>query len=474
MLVSRFVRYAPKGARFLLTALSDNLPAARRLVLSAPLSATDAGDGGDYTVSISGASASDRGVVKLAGQLGGTADAPDVRGLRVLDNSAPELLTLGEVQNGEVLARSGAAIVGVAAVLKTGDSMSGNLAMGGNKVTGLPNATGSGDAVPFGQVTALLNGLDWQQSVLDKDLATPPGSPANGERYLVAPSATGAWSGHSGQITEWNGTAWFFTTPNKGFTVHTEDEGVDYCFNGTNWVSLGASIDHAALLNLAAGDPHTQYQLHSQRNVANGYAGVDGGGRVGPAQAPPKSVYSTGGDQPLTPSDIGAVASSRNVSTGVGLSGGGSLTQDRTLAIAAFTGLLSKDHDPAQADWAANEVKIHLTLDIGLDGQIIPVGVRLPPAVNAALATELVLEFHNSSTAVLTNTNTSSPLTATMQDLAELLMGDLNTAAQNNGLSVRKIKFQTRNTTGSAVNAVDIGLFRVRGYTSPKGSGAGL
>jgi hypothetical protein len=31
----------------------------------------------------------------------------------------------------------------------------------------------------------------------DRDLATPPGSPADGDCYLVASSPTGAWTGHT-------------------------------------------------------------------------------------------------------------------------------------------------------------------------------------------------------------------------------------------------------------------------------------
>lgn len=112
---SRFVRYAPKAARFLLTTLADNLPKARRLVLSAPLTGTDGGDGADFTVAVSGATSGARGVVKLAGHLGGSADAPDVRGVRVLDATLPVLLALGEVQDGEALVRSGAEVVGTPA-----------------------------------------------------------------------------------------------------------------------------------------------------------------------------------------------------------------------------------------------------------------------------------------------------------------------------------------------------------------------
>jgi Protein of unknown function (DUF2793) len=33
--------------------------------------------------------------------------------------------------------------------------------------------------------------------VQDRDLATPPGSPADGQRWIVAASPTGAWAGHA-------------------------------------------------------------------------------------------------------------------------------------------------------------------------------------------------------------------------------------------------------------------------------------
>lgn len=110
---SRFARFAPKVARFLLTAISDNLPHARRLVHAAPLSATDGGDNGDYTVSVGGATGTTRGVLKLAGQLGGVADSPDVRGLRATGPDAPALLPLGDIAEGQVLARVDDVVVGI-------------------------------------------------------------------------------------------------------------------------------------------------------------------------------------------------------------------------------------------------------------------------------------------------------------------------------------------------------------------------
>ena len=38
-----------------------------------------------------------------------------------------------------------------------------------------------------------------QLAVLDRDLTAPPGSPADGARYIVGTSPTGAWSGHAGR-----------------------------------------------------------------------------------------------------------------------------------------------------------------------------------------------------------------------------------------------------------------------------------
>ena len=39
-----------------------------------------------------------------------------------------------------------------------------------------------------------------QTSVESRALATPPGSPANGDRWIVPSGATGVWAGHTAQI----------------------------------------------------------------------------------------------------------------------------------------------------------------------------------------------------------------------------------------------------------------------------------
>ncbi|MBI2720353.1 MAG: DUF2793 domain-containing protein [Rhizobiales bacterium] len=48
-------------------------------------------------------------------------------------------------------------------------------------------------------------------SVVNRTSVAPPASPAEGDRYLVAASATGAWAGNSGKIAAWQAGAWHYS-----------------------------------------------------------------------------------------------------------------------------------------------------------------------------------------------------------------------------------------------------------------------
>lgn len=66
--------------------------------------------------------------------------------------------------------------------------------------------------------------------ILDRDLTAPPGSPADGDAYIVEVGATGAWAGHDQQIALRLGSAWAFKTPAMGKLMYVvdEDEMVKY------------------------------------------------------------------------------------------------------------------------------------------------------------------------------------------------------------------------------------------------------
>ena len=88
-----------------------------------------------------------------------------------------------------------------------------------------------------------------QLSVKNRDLAAPPGSPSEDDRYIVAASPTGAWAGHAGDIAVYEGTAWVFHEPGEGWRCWVSDENALLIFNGSDWVDLGSAL--AELQNLA-------------------------------------------------------------------------------------------------------------------------------------------------------------------------------------------------------------------------------
>lgn len=115
--------------------------------------------------------------------------------------------------------------------------------------------------------------IDWQESVLDKDLNTPPPLPNIGDRYIIAAGGTGAWTNKSTQIAEWMGAVlgWEFTVPNEGTACWVEDENTIYLFNGTIWVKMSSVYDHNTLSGLQGGTTSEYYHLtntqHGQLHV---------------------------------------------------------------------------------------------------------------------------------------------------------------------------------------------------------------
>lgn len=89
----------------------------------------------------------------------------------------------------------------------------------------------------------------WQDTVKDKDISTPPTSPVDGDRYIVGPSPTIGWIGHTNDIAEYveATTSWLFLTPGNGWRVHLDDEDALYKFSVDHWenTALGGMTPHA-------------------------------------------------------------------------------------------------------------------------------------------------------------------------------------------------------------------------------------
>jgi hypothetical protein len=82
-----------------------------------------------------------------------------------------------------------------------------------------------------------------QIHVKSRSVTAQPGSPADGDAYIIPSSATGAaWSGKTNQIARFSTTTagWEFFVPKKGWQVRVEDENNSgrpklYVFDGAAW-----------------------------------------------------------------------------------------------------------------------------------------------------------------------------------------------------------------------------------------------
>jgi Protein of unknown function (DUF2793) len=72
-------------------------------------------------------------------------------------------------------------------------------------------------------------------AVKSRSTAAPPGSPSEGERWIVPTGATGAWAGKTDTVAVWRDGAWAFLTARAGWAVHLEDERQTVVFTDGAW-----------------------------------------------------------------------------------------------------------------------------------------------------------------------------------------------------------------------------------------------
>ena len=90
-----------------------------------------------------------------------------------------------------------------------------------------------------------------QLSAIDRDLASPPGSPDEGDCYIVADPASGAWTGKDNLIAAFQNGAWEFYTPQEGWRCWVADEAALVVWDGALWSALGGGA--GGILNPATG-----------------------------------------------------------------------------------------------------------------------------------------------------------------------------------------------------------------------------
>ncbi len=78
-----------------------------------------------------------------------------------------------------------------------------------------------------------------QLSVISSTLTAPPATPAEGDRYIVAAGATGAWAGWDGAVAHYSGGAWLRLTPRTGWIAWDQAAGGIITYDNVNgWSAL--------------------------------------------------------------------------------------------------------------------------------------------------------------------------------------------------------------------------------------------
>jgi hypothetical protein len=170
-----------------------------------------------------------------------------------------------------------------------------------------------------------------------------PADPVSGDRYIASATGNG-WT--LNYIYEYNGATWDETIPAQNECVWVTALGDFYTYNGTIWTAWGMAIDHGSLTGLA-DDDHTQYYNQTRGDARYekliGNPTIDG----------QLLARSTAGVWSWVSPTSGYVPTTRQIIAGTGLTGGGDLTADRTLAV---TGILATFYGLSNAPgWLHND-----------------------------------------------------------------------------------------------------------------------
>ena len=69
-------------------------------------------------------------------------------------------------------------------------------------------------------------------------LTAPPNTSGDGQIWIVAAGASGAWAGKAGQLAAWQDGAWMFYPPRVGTIAFAANLGASLQWTGSAWATL--------------------------------------------------------------------------------------------------------------------------------------------------------------------------------------------------------------------------------------------
>jgi hypothetical protein len=211
-----------------------------------------------------------------------------------------------------------------------------------------------GQALPataVNEIAAMLESGAGHFIIKDRDLAAPPGSPANGDSYIVAASPSGAWASHAGAIAVFLNTAWVFVTVIDGMTAVILDEGGLFVRLSGTWSLLAApsgsyvpatvtmiasetiSAGQFVSIHASSGAKIRKANATDDTKPVNGFAAAGIASAAAGAMTVPGNVIT--GLSGLTPGAIYYLDTTAGAITDTPPSGSGNLVQEVGVALSA-------------------------------------------------------------------------------------------------------------------------------------------
>lgn len=129
--------------------------------------------------------------------------------------------------------------------------------------------------VTYNEAMRLLD-LLVQPAVLSRSLGAPPADPAEGDSFIVAGGAGGAWTGHEQEFATWIDGGWSFSSAATGWLCFVADAAEIAVFASGGWTSFASNGGS----NIASFGINATADLYNRLTVAAGGSlfNHDGGG----------------------------------------------------------------------------------------------------------------------------------------------------------------------------------------------------
>jgi|GEM_PF-6794619 len=304
-----------------------------------------------------------------------------------------------------------------------------SFSMNSQRITSMSDPSNSQDGATKNYVDNLTaHNLTAHEAVLDKDILDPSGlTPSLGDRYWIAGTGVGDWSGHDYEIAQYNGGSWDYEDVTDGDFAFVADENIFYYYDA----------DSTSIKKLNTG------------------IGTHAG------------THEDGGNDEIHHDNLKGFVSNEHINhsnvhiTGTGLlSGGGDITDDRTIGL-TYGDLDHNQLTNYEANRHINHSLVDLIAGIGLSGggditDDVTFDLDLPSLSN--LSSPNVLDF----LPIIDTSDSSNQKKAQIVDIIDLIVEDIPTdghdtiAISSNWAYDHKEATQAHGTISDIVGVSDV------------------